>query len=240
MHNVRTQPLQQEHTLHLYGELMARRADWPGKLVLGVGEGCSSSGLPAACSLAGAACLLIEPNVSQAKEVLRDGGIDFLISTVDEALRTLKNEIRKARPLAVALVGDVDAASTQLQERGVQPDLIFRAGMQGGPAQAEDAWSSIPALCLPAGDGLLESDALRNYLRGRKLVACTWSTSGRAARRALDAELLLLLDAEDTLRRRWLQAITRYQRSADNNDRAAWVTAEERSSLDALLQATEL
>ena len=41
----------------------------------------------------------------------------------DEALRVLKNEIRKHRPLSVALDGAVEPAIEEMRERGVLPDL---------------------------------------------------------------------------------------------------------------------
>ena len=195
---------------------------WAGKLVIGVGAGCASSGLPAACSLAGATCLLLEPSVAEAKVVLRDGGIDFLVSTVDEALRTLKNEIRKGNPLAVVVSGDASAAVAELMERGVVPDLFLQA--PASPYNIDwTVWADVRRLEMHAQDS---TEELRGFLSVRELVSCTWPLPGRAAVRAFDRELLELM-GEDVLRRRWLEGITRHQRSADQDYRTCWVTEVE-------------
>jgi urocanate hydratase len=100
----------QRQTLRLYGELVARHESWAGKLVFACGEGASATGLPAAASIAGGTALLLDPDAAAVKAVFRQGGVDFVVNTLDEALRVLKNEIRKQRPLSVALKGDVQSA----------------------------------------------------------------------------------------------------------------------------------
>ncbi len=215
---------------------MAIEKSWAGKLVIGAGEGCSSSGLPAACSLAGAACLLLESSAAEAKAVLRDGGIDFLVSTVDEGLRTLKNEIRKERPLAVVVSGDASAALAELLERGVLPDLFLQAPTSAFPT-GTTAWADVRRLEMSAEDS---TEELRGFLSDRELVSCTWPLPGRAAVRAFDQELLELIDEEDALRRRWLEGIGRHQRSADQDYRTCWVTEAELDQIADLLTGQAL
>ena len=200
------QPALQQQTLHFFGELVAIRPDWAGKLILGVGEGCSASGFPAACSLAGAASLLIEPSLTHAKAVLRDGGIDFLVNTVDEALRTLKNEIRKGRPLAVALVSDADGAVAELLDRGVQPDLLFSVAASQA-LQSGATWREVPKVRARTDEQ--QTTALQSYLSQRAFVAYLWPLPGRAAVRAFDADLLAILPENDAVRRGWGRGIAR-------------------------------
>ena len=230
------QPELQRHTLRLFGELVAVASSWAGKLILGLGEGCSSSGLPAACSLAGAASLLIEPSLADAKTALRDGGIDFLVSTVDEALRTLKNEIRRGRPLGVALVGGAGAAVSELVERGVLPDALFRMSMPAEPDWLTGIWTRVRSFEMQ-GSGASPSEGLAAYLRERDLDSLTCSLPGRAAVRAFDANLLSILPEEDTVRRRWVQGIARHQRSADQDYRAVWMTEDECDRMRLFLNA---
>lgn len=219
------QPALQQQTLRLYGELVARAPVWAGRLVLGTGEGCSASGFPAACSLAGAACLLLEPSVAQAKAALRDGGLDFLVSTADEALRTLKNEVRRGRPLAVALTGETSAASEELVDRGVLPELVFREAGQGPFDRSSESFAG----AVPVHSSVTET--LRLYLGERRWAPYTWTVAGRAAMQTLDADLLETLREDDSVRRRWIEGIARNQRSAERDYRTAWLTPEERERI---------
>ncbi len=56
---------------------------------------------------------------------MRTGELDFVVNTLDEALRTLKNEIRQRRPLSVGLIADTDLALAEIAERGLLPDLLL-------------------------------------------------------------------------------------------------------------------
>ncbi len=77
----------QRQTLRLYGELMARRESWAGQLVFACGEEMSATGLPAAVSIAGGTSLILDPDARVVKSVFRQGGVDFVVNTLDEALR---------------------------------------------------------------------------------------------------------------------------------------------------------
>ena len=102
----------QRQTLRLYGELVSRgakagRGSWSSPAE----PGQAATGLPAAVSIAGGTSLLLDPDAAAVKSVFRHGGVDFVVNTLDEALRVLKNEIRKHRPLSVALEGAVRAGN---------------------------------------------------------------------------------------------------------------------------------
>lgn len=117
----------QLRTLRAYGELLAHCDAWAGKLVVTAGAGRAASGWPAAVAIAGGVCLAVESEPQSARAAMREGGVDFVVNTLDEALRVLKNELRKQRPLAVALVADIAAVRAEFNERGVLADLAVPA-----------------------------------------------------------------------------------------------------------------
>jgi hypothetical protein len=153
----------QRRTMRLYRALVGLREDWGGALVLCSGQGCTASGIPVAASVAGAATLAIDADAEAMKSSLRRGELDFVVNTLDEALRTLKNQIRLKRPLSVGLIADADTTLAELTSRGVKPDVtidpasvpvpredeLFFAARGAGELQRFDA-----ALLdvLPAGD----------------------------------------------------------------------------------------
>jgi len=139
--------------MRLYRALVASREDWGGALVLCSGAGCAASGIPVAASIAGGATLAIDADAEATKLALRRGELDFVVNTVDEALRTLKNQIRQKRPLSVGLIADVDATLAEMRSRGVMPDVtldpasapvsredeLFFAALDAGELQQIDA-----------------------------------------------------------------------------------------------------
>src|SRR5579864_9118351 len=77
-----------------------------------------------AANIAGAASLCATANEHQQKQAVRDGIVDFLVTSLDEALRILKNEIRKHAPVAVCIAAAPAEIEGLMAERGVQPDLL--------------------------------------------------------------------------------------------------------------------
>ena len=52
---------------------------------------------------AGAATLTASASAEAGKQAMREGVVDFLVTTLDEALRILKNEVRKHETVAVCV-----------------------------------------------------------------------------------------------------------------------------------------
>ena len=206
----------QRQTLRLYGELMARRESWAGKLVFACGEGASATGLAAAVSIAGGTTLVVDPDLAGVKAVFRQGGVDFVVNTLDEALRVLKNEIRKGRPVSVALVAEVGAAVAEMVERGVLPDL-FVSGREG---EAE--------LLAVERFRMGEGDELVGWLGERGWMEVVLEGATTAAVREVDARLVAMLP--EGLRRTWVQRIGHYQRVLGAGARVVWLTEVERAS----------
>lgn len=122
--------------------------------------------LMAAGNSAGAATLAATADPAAQKQAVREGIVDFLVTSLDEALRILKNEVRKHATVAVCVGAAPDAVEQEMRERGVQPDLL-RAGVHPwaqGSQQLEVAppssgvvrleWrvSAAPALWMPKLD----------------------------------------------------------------------------------------
>lgn len=84
----------------------------------------SGRALAIAGNIAGAATLAASADPASLRQAQRDGAIDFLVNSLDEALRILKNEIRKREPVAVAVSAAPAAVSQEMLDRGVLPDLL--------------------------------------------------------------------------------------------------------------------
>ena len=95
-----------------------------GKLLYTGGLDAASSALVVAGNVAGAASLAATANPAAQKQAIRDGVVDFLVTSLDEALRILKNEIRKRETVAVCVGAAPDTVECEMLERGGLPDLL--------------------------------------------------------------------------------------------------------------------
>jgi len=230
----------QRQTLRLYGELVVRHESWAGKLVFACGEGASATGLPAAVSIAGGTSLLLDPDAAAVKAVFRQGGVDFVVNTLDEALRVLKNEIRKHRPLSVALKGDVQSLPVEMAERGVLPDLQIEiidpnANAAAGPSHRQCLQrlqeNGMKSLCLQTGSHgvVVPSEEAAAWLSQLEWDETLFEVDNNVAARTTDA-LIEMLPPSDHIRRNWMERISKYQRDA-RTTRLAWMTEKEQRSL---------
>jgi urocanate hydratase len=80
--------------------------------------------LAVAANIAGAATLAASAELAGGKQALREGVVDFLVTSLDEALRILKNEIRKRETVAVCVISSTAALELEMNERGVRPDIV--------------------------------------------------------------------------------------------------------------------
>ena len=80
--------------------------------------------LAVAGNVAGAATLTACADPAALRQAMRQGVIDFLVTSLDEALRILKNEIRKREPVAVAVSIAPETILKEMLGRGVLPDLL--------------------------------------------------------------------------------------------------------------------
>lgn len=155
-----------------------------------------------AANIAGAATLAALADAEARKQFMREGIVDFLVTSLDEALRILKNEVRKRETVAVcvALESEISEAefAREMIERGVRPDLTRADTDESPQAQALLAWSvaAAPAIWLPKLDALAadclhsEEKAARRWLRlaprylgrlaqGVRLLRCAESSAAK-------------------------------------------------------------
>jgi urocanate hydratase len=98
--------------------------DLAGKLIVSGGMGGMGGAQPLAATMAGAAFLGIDVDPERIKKRLKTGYCDFMVTTLDEALRILKNAVRKKENISVGLVGNCADIVPELAERGVVPDIL--------------------------------------------------------------------------------------------------------------------
>ncbi|HTS59895.1 MAG TPA: urocanate hydratase [Terriglobales bacterium] len=98
--------------------------DLNGKLIVSGGMGGMGGAQPLAATMTGAAFLGIDVDPERIKKRLKTGYCDFMVNTLDEALRILKNALRKKENVSVGLVGNCADIIPELAARGVVPDLL--------------------------------------------------------------------------------------------------------------------
>ncbi|HYN15229.1 MAG TPA: urocanate hydratase [Terriglobales bacterium] len=95
-----------------------------GKLIVSGGMGGMGGAQPLAATMAGAAFLGVEVDPERIKKRLKTGYCDFMVNSLDEALRILKNAVRKKEAVSVGLVGNCADVIPELAARGVLPDIL--------------------------------------------------------------------------------------------------------------------
>jgi hypothetical protein len=156
----------------------------------------SGRALIVAANVAGAATLAASADLALSRRAMRDGIVDFLVNSLDEALRILKNQVRKREAVAVCVSSPSAAVEAEMRARGVQPDLL-RSTLPTAPLQPELLYresdldesdlSKIPALVVWRVDSVLPKDLA---LLDEIAVGC--------------------LDAGEESARRWLRLAPRY------------------------------
>jgi hypothetical protein len=226
----------QHETLRIYQSLIDLREDWSGSLVLCCGSGCAHTGAPAAVSIAGGTTLAIDSDAAAMKSAMRAGYLDFVVNTLDEALRTLKNEIRQKRPLSVGVITDVETALAEMVERGLQPEMQF---VHSPNVQRMLSNAQVEALrargmrqtILSVGDDP-ERPPLVPYrpfliLYRKPHYEYFFAAPEASVLREIDTALLAALPAGDTVRLRWLDRIPKYLREARSRGRWTWLNDAE-------------
>jgi hypothetical protein len=156
----------------------------------------SGRALVVAGNIAGAATLTATADVNAQKQSVRDGIVDFLVMSLDEGLRILKNEIRKRQTVAVCVGAAFEVVEREMVERGVQPDL-FREGVIVAVERHRMSRES-------AGDPELDPMGME------ALVIWRVDAAPAPALPKLDAIALDCLEARAEFARRWIRLAPRY------------------------------
>jgi hypothetical protein len=150
-----------------------------------------------AANIAGAASIGASADPVAQREAIRDGVIDFLVTSLEEALRILKNEIRKHQAVSVAVSIDPNLLVEQMLDRGVLPDLLpSDSGLSG-----EQRASFLNHGALPIAN---PASTERSFV--------TWSAERDFPRLLpkIDALAHSVIPETDRLRSRWLRLAPRY------------------------------
>lgn len=164
---------------HLMATALADRdAGLGGRLVYAGELDMDARALIVAANIAGAASLAASGDRAAQKQSVRDGIADFLVNSLDEALRILKNQLRKREAGAVCVGLAPDEVEREMAGRGVRPDLarddvaaLARTAGELGSATVIWRVASAPAQWLPKLDAIalacLDDDAWqsRRWLR---------------------------------------------------------------------------
>ena len=218
-------------TLRLMTALRLHRPVWAGSLLLGIGLNDAGRTLALASLAAGAAALLLESEEVLLREAAREGCTTFTVTTLDEALRALKNEVRQGRAITVALGGPTQQWLSEIVERGVLPQAVAATHDLSPPQAASVAtlrgWgaSSLSGLGLHGMGDVNLADLLPVAVGDRVVREDIAATP--TERRAQDA-LLLAANAGDATvceaNRQWLRAApTLFPRALS---RATWTAQE--------------
>jgi hypothetical protein len=206
-----------------FGETLA------GKLLLRTPFDAEGAAMAIAASVAGAATLCVDADTEALRQGLRSGLCDFVVAHLDEALRILKNEIRRGLPVSVCLSANPEECVEAMAERGVQPDLLALAAgemMRGAQLMVECG-----ALRLAGGP---EPEAGTSLLR--------WSVTVDPARTmprvaAITMECLDPANATTPARRRWIDLSPRYLGRAFARQQCVRMTPGEAAAFEVQVRA---
>lgn len=192
-----------------------------GKLLLFGQLDAQGAAVTLAANIAGFAALGVDADSERLRQGIRHGLCDFVVNNLDEALRILKNEIRKKRPVSVCLEGDLAATLQEAVERGLQPDLLALPGT----TDAVQTLIQRGAIVIDAG---LAPEVLP--------LSVTWNAESAPALwlpkvAALAARVL----PEGDERSRWLKLTPRYLGRTIAGQHYLQMTAEEAEQFETLV-----
>ncbi|HEY4381687.1 MAG TPA: hypothetical protein VGN01_15165 [Acidobacteriaceae bacterium] len=222
-------------TLRAFTFLCSLRPEWSGALILACGLGAGSEEFSIASNIAGAGFLAVDSSPERCRATLRSGACDFVVNTVDEALRVLKNEIRKHKPVSVALSMDETAALDELIGRGVQPELFAAFGESA--KNAEDAalrfsvlGAAVARFDHSQGIGIEVDANVQEFTSQRGLSSVVFLFLNGEQQRSRESQMLQFIP-EDDPRRRWLAAAPRFFHRERPHRRLVYLTSTERDQL---------
>src|SRR5574341_1164505 len=98
--------------------------DLSGKLVVSGGMGGMGGAQPLAATMNGGAFLGVDVDPERIKRRVKTGYCEVMVKDLDEALRILKNAVRKREATSVGLVGNCADVIPAMAQRGIVPDLL--------------------------------------------------------------------------------------------------------------------
>ena len=215
----------QQMALRAFLLLCSLADDWPGKLVLVRGLDAEGRAVSVAATIAGAACLALDSRADVCRATLRAGASDFVVNSVDEALRILKNEIRKRKPVSVAVAMLEAAALEELAERGVAPEALVCT--TASAADASGGFGQFGTRIVEAGD---MPKLVANFAVAHQLAIREFCFTTPEELREFDRRLAGCIPEGD-LRRRWAALAPGYFYRERPPRRVAYLTDPEAAAL---------
>jgi len=172
-----------------------------------------------AANIAGAASLAVSADPTAQREAIRDGVVDFMVTSLEEALRILKNEVRKRQAVSVGVALEPGAVVGAMLERGVLPDLL-------PPGE----WPESVTGMTSAQNGQFVGQGSRPIpAENEPPHYVTWSVDRDFARwlPKLDALAQSIVPVQDTARQRWLRLAPRYLGRVAHRQHGVALTSDE-------------
>ncbi len=95
-----------------------------GRLVVTGGMGGMGGAQPLAATMNGAAMLCVEADPERIKRRLKTAYCDYMVTTLDEAVRIVRNAVHEKTAVSVGLVGNCAEVLPEMVRRGIVPDLL--------------------------------------------------------------------------------------------------------------------
>jgi urocanate hydratase len=201
--------------------------DLAGKLIASGSMSGACGALSLAATMNGGAFLGIDGDPDRVKRRVKTGYCDVMVNDLDEALRILKNAVRKREAASVGLARDSADVIPEMASRGVVPDLLI--GANDSYARVREAVETLKGY----GAVVVASERLTDTAdQGCKTLLCV-ALSGEAADiQRVDRLILELFAANENLCR-WIKAVKSRVRHQGLPARAFSLAAEERRTFGA-------
>lgn len=215
-----------QESLHFTFQILAAIADkyftgdLAGKLIVNCGMEAIGSLMSVAATMNGAAFLGIDADPEKIKRQLKAGRCDFMVNSLDEALRILKNAVRKKENVSVGLVADCGEIIQKFSERGVLPEVInIASGAASVSAAVVQHAQSSPDFVTEYISPIFDS--------GRRPFRW-FALSGEPADIFTSENILLELFPENRTLRRWIEIARKRIKFQGLPSRICWLDSEER------------
>jgi len=200
-----------------------------GKLLLFAHIDIHGAAVAIAGNIAGAATLGIDHDPERLKQGIHHGYCDFLVNHLDEALRILKNEVRKKQPVSVCLNADFTLTLHEIVARGVQPDILaFETNSSAAQALLERGSIVLQDSEDQTGSSPDVRPNTSPNTGPNELIAVNWTAKSAAALSLpkVDAIAAEVVPPNDP-RQRWVKFAPRYLGRAMAGSRYLKMTPEE-------------
>lgn len=211
----------------VFGALAAAKqqyswGDMGGKFVASSSMAGSRVALPLAATMHGAVFLGIDANSERIKRCVKTGYCDVMVNSLDEALRILKNAVRKHEAASVGLLGNPADVIPEMASRGVVPDLLSAAENQENatPNVLQDGIRALGALGSILLTSLSSSEASGS-------IHCVALSGEPTDIQRIDRLLVELFPGDEQLSR-WIRTLQRRLRHQGLPARAYRLSADQR------------